>query len=65
MGISFSKAASQKYTKLVARPLSLEQRWGAGRGGDLFYEDSLLGLSWAEFQSQPAVRWNEAGLCGF
>ena len=49
MGISFSKTASQKYTKLVARPLSLEQRWGAGRGGDLFYKDSLLGLSWEEF----------------
>ena len=50
MGISFSKAASQIYTKLVARPLGLEQGRGAGREGDLFYEDFLLGLSYAEFQ---------------
>ena len=49
----------------MERPLCLEQGRGAGREGDFFFEGSLLGLSWAEFQCQPAVRWNEAGLCGF
>ena len=65
MGSLFQKTHHKNYTKLVARPLSHEQRWGAGRGGDRFYKESFLGLSWAEFQSQSAVRWNEAGLCGF
>ena len=49
MGSLFQMPHHKKYTKLVERPLSLEQGWGAGREGDLFYEDSLLGLSYAEF----------------
>ena len=49
MGISFSKAASQKYTKLVERPLGLEQGRGAGSEDHRFKGIFLLGLSWAEF----------------
>jgi hypothetical protein len=48
-GSLFKKPHHKNYTKLVERPLGLEQGWGAGREGNLFYEGSLLGLSWAEF----------------
>ena len=56
MGSLFQKLHHKKYTKLVARPLGREQGREAGREGVLFYEDSLMGLSYAEFQCQSAVR---------
>ncbi len=61
---SLSESRNTNSSKLVERPLGLVQGLGAGREGDRFYGESLLGLALDKFQGQAAVLWNEAGFCG-